>query len=104
MAPTKIRKIVEKFKVGLRKAGFPPVRVYLFGSHARNEARRDSDIDICLVSREFKRHKERYRSEAVYIAFRTDPSIQLVLADPEEFKSNRLSPLFSRIRKEAIAA
>jgi uncharacterized protein len=28
-----------------------PVReVYLFGSHARGEARRDSDIDLCIVA------------------------------------------------------
>ena len=28
-----------------------PLRaVYLFGSHARGEARRDSDIDLCIVA------------------------------------------------------
>lgn len=28
----------------------PCREVYLFGSHARGEARRDSDVDLCLVA------------------------------------------------------
>lgn len=30
----------------------PLERVYLFGSHARGEARADSDVDLCLVARD----------------------------------------------------
>lgn len=30
----------------------PLERVYLFGSHARGEARPDSDVDLCLVARD----------------------------------------------------
>ncbi len=104
MAPKKIRDVIQKFKLALRKAGFPAVRVLVFGSYARGEERKDSDIDICLVSIQFKRNKEKYRKEAVFVAYQTDPRIQLVLAAPSDIKAGSLLPLFSSIFKESIAA
>jgi len=32
---------------------FHPLRVILFGSHARGDARPDSDVDLLVVLREF---------------------------------------------------
>lgn len=104
MAPKEIRNVVQKFKIALHKAGFPPVRVLIFGSYARKEARPDSDLDICLVSRSFNRNKEKFRKNAVFEAFNIDPRIQVVLATPSDLRTNNLSPLFSSISKEAIAA
>lgn len=104
MAPKKIRSVIEKFKKALREAGFPTTRMVIYGSYARDEARKDSDIDICLISDAFKRNREAYRKQAVFIAFNVDPRIQVVVVDPEEFKRNKLSPLWSQIRKESIAA
>ncbi len=104
MAPKEIRGVIQQFKRALRAAGFPLSRMMLFGSYARNEALPDSDIDICLVSSAFKRQRERFRKQAVFIAFEIDPRIQIVLVDPDELRTNRLSPLWSSIRKEAIAA
>ena len=40
-----IRKCIEAFDNVM-----PLQAVYLFGSHARGEARPDSDVDLCLVS------------------------------------------------------
>lgn len=40
-----IRKCLEAFDRAI-----PLKEVYLFGSHARGEARPDSDVDLCLVS------------------------------------------------------
>jgi len=104
MAPKKIRNVIQKFKQALRGADFPSHRMVIYGSYARNEARADSDIDICLISDAFKRNKEKYRKEAVLVAFNVDPRIQVVLVDPHELKTNKLSPLWSHIRKESIAA
>ena len=104
MAPKKIRSVVKRFKKALREAGFPMARIVIYGSYARDEARKDSDIDICLISEAFKRNREAYRKEAVFIAFNVDSRIQVVVVDPEEFRTNKLSPLWSQIRKESIAA
>lgn len=104
MAPQKIRGVIQKFKSALRKAGFPPVRIFIFGSYARNQARADSDIDVCLVSEAFKRNKDKYRSKAVFEAFQVDPRLQVVLATPNDLKKNSLSALFSHISRESVAA
>lgn len=104
MAPRKIRGVIQRLKTALRRSGFPVVRVFVFGSYARGEGRPDSDIDICLVSNSFRRNREKYRKEAVFMAFQIDPRIQVVLASPEDLKKDSLSPLFSGIYKESIAA
>jgi len=102
MASKEIKSVIKQFKSALAEEDFPPVRVMIYGSYARNEARRDSDIDLCLISKAFKPdEKEQYRKRAVFIAFRVDPRIQVVLAHPDDLK-NTLSPLFSQIRKEAV--
>lgn len=104
MAPKKVRNVIEKFKKALRKENFPRFKVVLFGSYARGEARPDSDIDLCLVAEAFKGKKEFYRKKAVFIAFEIDSRIQIVVTDPVRFKTDRLSPLYSQIRKYGLAA
>lgn len=104
MVPSKIRAVIKKFKSELKKDGFPPFRFRLFGSYARNENHKDSDIDICILSTEFGRKKESYRKIAILAAFRVDPRIQIVLADPKDIKSGVLSPLYNAIDKESVAA
>lgn len=104
MASKSVRSVIQRFKSALEKSGFPKARVYLFGSYARGEARPDSDIDLCLVSPLFKYKKESYQREATFIAYQTDPRIQIVLADPKKFRKDPLSPLFSHIRHEVEAA
>lgn len=104
MVPKKIKHIIDRFHRALKQAKFPAIRILIFGSYARGEARPDSDIDICLVSPSFKKDKEKYRKEATFIAFGIDPRIQVVVADPQELQKNQLSPLYSQIRKDSIAA
>lgn len=104
MVHRSIKKIVAVLKKKLKEEGFPECEVYLFGSYARGEASKDSDIDLCLVSDSFKKNKKKYEKIAVYIAFRVDYRIQIVLADKYKFYKDPLSPLFSSVRREAIAA
>ncbi|MFH1652795.1 MAG: nucleotidyltransferase domain-containing protein [Pseudomonadota bacterium] len=104
MVPKSIRSVLKKYKAALIEEGFPKFDMYLFGSYARGDERTDSDIDLCLVSDAFKSKKREYEKKAVFIAYHIDPRIQVVVTDPYKFKKDPLSPLFSRVRKECIAA
>ena len=64
-----------------------PVRfVYLFGSHARGEARPDSDVDLCVVADGAERQQDtarRYR-EAIWSIW-PRPSLTLIPIAPTRF-------------------
>ncbi len=103
MATQSIKRVIAGYKKALKETGFPKVKMYLFGSYARNEARPDSDIDLCLVSPAFQTDKRTYEKRAAIVAFHLDPRLEVVLAKPKQFRDDQLSPLYSHIRKEAIA-
>ncbi len=46
-------KIAHEFIDAIIASGFPLKKAILFGSYARNEQRKDSDIDLALIADEF---------------------------------------------------
>ena len=76
--------------------------VYLFGSHARNEAGKYSDIDICIVSPDFKNKDldliSKLRTQACWI----DPRLDPYFTTADQLKNNLLSPLLHEIRKDKV--
>jgi predicted nucleotidyltransferase len=68
----------------------PLQAVYLFGSHARGEARPDSDVDLCLVAAgatEQLKTAQRYRR--AIRAIRPKPAFTLVPISPERLEEKR---------------
>jgi len=68
-----------------------PLRaVYLFGSHARGDARPDSDVDLCLVADGAARQLEAAQRFARAIRpIRPKPSFTLVPITPERLAEKR---------------
>ncbi len=54
-ATPKIRRIVSQYIANLEALGVPVERIYLFGSHSRRRAGRDSDLDLAVVSPLFEK-------------------------------------------------
>lgn len=54
MAPKTIRKVAEAFVKKLKENKLPVKTVFLYGSYAKGIAKKTSDIDICVISPEFK--------------------------------------------------
>lgn len=52
--PKKIISEVRKYKKLLQADNLPMAGVYVFGSHAKGNAKKDSDIDVAVVSPSFK--------------------------------------------------
>ncbi|HPD15936.1 MAG TPA: nucleotidyltransferase domain-containing protein [Planctomycetota bacterium] len=54
-ASRKVTGIVARYSDAISRRGIRPEAIYLFGSRARGRAGADSDIDLVVVSRAFRR-------------------------------------------------
>ncbi|MCD6219770.1 nucleotidyltransferase domain-containing protein [Candidatus Calescamantes bacterium] len=64
----KIKKIIERYKKELRKIGIIPQKIILYGSYAKGCPREDSDIDLIVISENFKGMNLRERLEILGLA------------------------------------
>ncbi len=64
----KIKEIINDYKLVLKNLGITVERVILFGSFAKGSAQKDSDIDLIIVSKDFKKMNLRQRLEVQGIA------------------------------------
>mgnify|MGYP001592356920 FL=1 len=74
-----IKTLVDKLKP------LNPERIILFGSMARGETRRDSDIDILIVKRTKKSPTDRV-AEVLKLVWGNIPHIEPQILTPNEFK------------------
>ena len=63
-----IKKIVAEYKKALLDLGIHVERVILFGSFATGKSKKDSDIDLVVVSDDFKKLNLRERLEVLGVA------------------------------------
>jgi predicted nucleotidyltransferase len=54
MVKRKVRAAVEFLDRCLRDGGVTPSKIILFGSQAKGRARRESDIDVVIISEDFR--------------------------------------------------
>lgn len=102
MVKKEILNKLRRFKKLIEKKGVPVSKMLLYGSYARGDAHRDSDIDVCVVSRAFGKD----RLEEGFFLFRQaphiDPRIEPVPFSLKDYRMNRVSPLLHQIRKEGV--
>ena len=86
-------------------AALPLRQVILFGSHARGEARPDSDVDLCLVADGAGRQLEAARQfrEAIWHVW-PRPSLTLIPITPDRLLEKDAAGdfFFGTIRKEGV--
>jgi len=83
----------------------PLTAVYLFGSHARGEARPDSDVDLCLVADGATEQLKAAQQFRVAISeIRPKPAFTLVPIAPRrlEEKHNNGDYFFQSVLKEGV--
>ncbi|MBU1500240.1 nucleotidyltransferase domain-containing protein [Patescibacteria group bacterium] len=93
--------IGKKFIKKVRQAGIPVDAAYLFGSFAKNTAKKYSDIDICVISKKFGKD---YFDEAVklrHLTWDVDDRIEPVPYKPEDL-NDRYSTLAHEIKTFGI--
>jgi predicted nucleotidyltransferase len=97
-----IIKVIKKYLDVLAKNGVAIEQAFLYGSYARNEARKNSDIDVMLVSSYFDTNDVYRISKPWRFAAETDYRIEPVSVSTKRFMSDDSSPLIAIVKKEGI--
>ncbi len=87
--PNRVINAVKKFIEGLEKRGFHIEQVYLFGSYAKGTWIKTSDIDLVVISSDFKNIPFSKRLDIVNeVVWKEgiDPYIEALPYTPEELK------------------
>jgi len=97
-----IKEIIGKFQAEIEKLGVKPLRMHLFGSYANGTPREDSDIDVIVVSDDFKTMNLRERLELLGIAAgRVFEPIEALGYTQEELESRKNESFLETILKSA---
>lgn len=96
----RIKNIVSKYINSLENCGFPIDKAFLFGSYARGDFRKDSDIDLAIVSKKLARNREKNEKFLWHQVIDVDPRIEPVGYAPKDF--NLSDPLVWEIKEEGV--
>jgi len=77
-------------------------KVILFGSVARDEYKKDSDIDILVIAKDKYKVEDDIYSKAFDIYLNEDEDISVILLSNEDYKINKNSNFIANVEKEGI--
>ena len=101
----KLKRIVKRYRVELQKMGIRPTRILLYGSQATGIAGEGSDIDLIVISGDWKKYSQRLRLDLLGIAAaRILEPVQAQGFTPGEIRRKQLTPFWEQVmREQAIA-
>lgn len=100
------RIILKQFAKRMRE-NYPEAQIWAFGSRTRDDATRESDLDVCVVLKSIDFKKRREISHIAWdIGFENDLIISTIVFSEEMFKSGPFSAstLVKSIVEEGVAA
>ena len=100
-----LKQIVKRYRLQLEKMGIRPARILLYGSQAAGTAREGSDIDLIVISGDWKKYNYRQRLELLGIASaRILEPVQAQGFTPSEIRTKKVMPFWEQIIKEQAVA
>lgn len=85
-----IRAIIERYATEIKQLGVMPESILLYGSYAQGNAREDSDIDLIVLSEDFRDMNLRERLELLGLAAgRVFEPIEALGYTPGELEADR---------------
>ena len=104
-ATPELKKVVKRYRSQLQKMGIRPTRVLLYGSQATGTASEGSDIDLIVISGDWKKYNNRQRLELLGIAAaRILEPVQAQGFTPSEIKSKKVTSFWQQVIKEQAIA
>jgi len=103
----KIKRLVDQVKAYLHELyGDNIKRVIIYGSHARNEATKNSDVDVLVLVDQSLNPSEVRESigDLLFDIILEEGEVISVIAVPEELYESYNSPFMLNVRKEGITA
>jgi predicted nucleotidyltransferase len=101
MSEIEVKKIIRNYAKTLKARDFPVSAMYLFGSYAKGNAHKWSDIDVAVVSNKLKRNYEKNRTIIRNICLDVDTRLEPHTFTEKEFMDNS-NPMSYEIRKTGI--
>jgi len=100
-----LKQIIKRYRAQLEALGIRPERVLLYGSQAAGTAREGSDIDLIVISNDWKNYNQRQRLELLGVAAaRILEPVQAQGFTPSEIKTKQVMPFWEQvINEQAIA-
>jgi len=103
----KVKRLLDRVKAHLHESyGEGIKQVILYGSHARGEATRNSDVDVLVLVDQSLNPSEVRESigDLLFDIILEEGEVISVMAAPEELYRNYNSPFMLNVRKEGITA
>ena len=102
MAEKKVIEIIKTYISVLNQAGISIQKAFLYGSYARGEATKHSDIDIMLVSPLFDNSDNEANIKAWSCTRKVDTRIEPYTVGLQKYLTDDVSPLLQIVKKEGI--
>ncbi|MDR3609258.1 MAG: nucleotidyltransferase domain-containing protein [Ignavibacteriaceae bacterium] len=102
MVDDKVINIVKDYLRKLEIKGLHISKAYLYGSQAKGNATKDSDIDLMLVSPLFDDNTDSYAALIWFSASEVSYKIEPITVGEKKFQSDEYSPLIGIVKKEGI--
>lgn len=103
--PIKIQRILQETRIELQKIYSDRLKgIILYGSYARGDYSRDSDIDLLLVLEQlndFSVEREKYLSMVSRISLKYDTVLSVIPYDYQAYQTKK-TPLLLNIQKEGV--
>ncbi len=96
-----IKNIVLEYRKRIENSGIPVERMVLFGSYARGKARKDSDIDICVISSKLGKDEMSEIGKLNFLHWKLDNRIEAHPVSSKDYKTIA-TPFISEIQKYGI--
>lgn len=102
MVSKDVRDIVRRFAASIAERGIHVDKVLLYGSHATERQRADSDFDVAIVSPDFGRDRLGEGMLLNRLAWRIDARLHPVPLSSSAFSEDTWVPLIHEIRSTGI--